>query len=83
MYDYQIEKSKLFTDEGFKQITEAKDTASKLIEKAGAVRMDKIMSTGDTWRSMAVVEYLVECGYLIEVTTAPTMSQYRIFTIAP
>lgn len=80
-YDYQVERQKLFTDEGQRKFIQARDHAKALLKSAGCFRMDAILNkvSGDTWQAMACVDRLVELGEVVEIPQK-TVGQYRIFT---
>lgn len=80
-YDYQKEKSGLFTEEMQKTFLEVRDRIHKLMDLAGVVTMEKAMqgSTGCTWKTMACVDRLVELNEIREVKYGPCPGQYRIF----
>jgi len=79
-YQYNMEKEKLFTDEGQRMFLQIRDNVNKLLASAGAVRMDKAIAkvTGDSWEMLACVDRMVELGELREVTTN-VPGQYRVF----
>lgn len=58
--------------------------AARLIEEAGCVRMDALMSAtngGDTWTMLACADYLIEMGEFVEVKQSKDPAgQHRIFT---
>lgn len=69
-YDYQIERPKLFSDQGQKQILDGIDLARECLETSGAAIVDKLLiPAGDSWRQLAIVDRLVELGYLTYVFT--------------
>jgi len=78
-YDYDKEKEWLFTDEGQRAFLKRRDLAQRLLEQAGAVRMNELLLTGSAWSSMACVDRMVELGELKEVTRPDVMAQYRVF----
>lgn len=81
-YDYAIERKHVFTEEGSKMLLQIRDTAKDLIAKAGVARCDKMMAkcTGDSWRMLACIDWLVETGDIIEIPN-PTSgaAQHRVF----
>lgn len=84
MYDYQVERPKLFTEEGQEAVIKARDHALEILEESGVITMIKAMSAynlGDAWCNMAVVDRLVEMGDLVEVDhgNGECPAQYRIF----
>lgn len=76
-YDYQVERPKLFTESGQKQLFKMRDLADKLMKEAGAVAMHKLMD-GDSWSSLACADRLIELGFMREVTS-DVWGQHRVF----
>jgi hypothetical protein len=84
IYNYQIQRARIFTEEGQIMFLKIRDMAKKLSKQSGAVMCDKLLCvTGDTWDMLACVDRLVELKELIEIPN-PTSSagQHRVF-IAP
>lgn len=80
-YSYENEKSWLFTDEGQRCLLQTLSQAKELLEKAGAFMIFKALHDvpyGDTWKALALLDRLVELGYLREVTTG-AQGQDRVF----
>jgi len=85
MYSYEEQKAKMFTDEGQRKLLIVRDTVRKLLEDAGAFRMDKAWSrlgTYDSWEALAYVDRLVELNEIHEVTRSSRAAQYRVFESA-
>lgn len=80
-YVYQLEKPKLFTDEGIKQVLMIHHEAQRLLGIAGAFRMIEVcrVVTGEAWMHMAALDYLVELGHIREVTGPNVWGQDRVF----
>lgn len=85
-YQYQNEKPKLFTEDGFALLTVVRDRAQELLKAAGAFRLMELLNgrgiTGDSFRMLACVDYLLEKGEIVELPRAGGMvwGQYRVFT---
>jgi hypothetical protein len=83
MYQYEKEKSAIFTEEGQKNFLAIRDHVLKLLDEAGACNMNKAAFgadvTGCTWFMMACVDRLVELGEIKEVLRDNIAGQYRIF----
>lgn len=81
MYDYQIERPKIFTEDGLSKVIKVRDNMNALIESAGAVRWDKATAgvCGDSWLMLAITDYLVETGDFRKITT-DTAGQHQVFT---
>lgn len=78
-YNYQIEKQRIFTEEGQKDFLAFRDRANELIKKAGAFRLIEAFGSGDTFFQTACVDRMVELGELVEFVR-PCWGQYRVFT---
>lgn len=81
-YDYEIERPKVFTDEGQRKFLKVRDHVHCLLDKAGAVRMQEAMSatSGDSWVTLACVDRLVELGEIREITdSGDVLGQHRVF----
>lgn len=82
-YAYDIQRPSLFTENGQVMFLKVRDNAKRLIEQAGAARLQEMIQgvTGDTWDMLACVDRLVELGELREVTAPCSVAgQHRIFT---
>jgi hypothetical protein len=78
-YKYEDVKPEIFKPENQKTFLKVRDDVNRLIDLAGAVRLDKVMPGGDTWTSMAYVDRLVELGEIKEVPQPKVWGQNRIF----
>jgi hypothetical protein len=81
-YQYQVERPKLFTEDGQRMFLAIRDRAAQLIAEAGAVRLDKAIASqcGDSWVMLACMDRLVELGELREVTEPDSVpGQHRVF----
>lgn len=82
MYVYQAERQWIFTDVGQREFLKVRDRVQRLLREAGAVSMNKAMegsSAPDSWKTMALVDRLVELGELVELPQAECMGQHRVF----
>ena len=79
MYEYQTERSKLFTAEGQRLFLKIRDQVFILLEHAGAVRMQEAIAGESSWEALACVDRLVELGRLREITERGVPGQYRVF----
>jgi hypothetical protein len=77
-YQYEIEKQKLFTDEGQRHFLKVRDNVKELLATAGAFRVDKVLS-GNSWFCLACVDRMVELGELEELTGKQVAGQDRVF----
>jgi len=79
IYDYQTQKKELFTPQGVKVLMEVRDKAKELLRVAGAFQSSKAFTAGDTWDSMAALDWMVEQGELLEITDDNVVGQHRVF----
>jgi hypothetical protein len=80
MYNYETEKSKIFTDEGQRLFLAIRDKVKTLLNNSGAARMQEIISgnCGNSWLMLACVDRLVELNEIKEISQN-TAGQYRVF----
>lgn len=66
MYRYEVEKPSLLTVDGFRLVLQVKANADRLIREAGCVTVGAAIGgiSGDTWKSLAAIDLLVEIGHL-------------------
>ena len=81
MYNYQTEKSKIFTEAGQETFLKIRDKVQQLLKQSGAVMMQNAISgvTGDVWLHMACVDRLVELKEIREITKENVAGQHRVF----
>ena len=81
MYDYQTEKSKIFTEDGQETFLKIRDKVQQLLKQSGAVMMQNAISgvTGDSWLHLACVDRLVELKEIQEITKENVAGQHRVF----
>jgi len=81
MYNYADEKQFLFTDKGQRKFLIIRDNVKRLLEDAGAFKMEKAWKgiSGDTFHMMACVDRLVDLEEIKELTDENCVAQYRIF----
>lgn len=82
MYVYSEHRPYVFTEEGQTKLLAMIGAARRAFDVAGAVRQHVLISAasgGDGWRLIALVDRLVELGYLREVTGDSCMGQHRVF----
>lgn len=83
MYNYQTEKSALFTDDGQRMFLQIRDQANALLKKAGAFRSQEAMSgakcCGSSWTMIACLDRMVELGEIREITNGDCWGQHRVF----
>lgn len=82
-YDYQTERPYVFTEDGVHDVMAVAERVRACIKYSGAVDMTQAtackLRTGDGWKELALVDYLVETGRLKEVTPPDTAGQDRVF----
>lgn len=82
-YDYRAQKACLGDPVAMMKLMNVFATAQRLIREAGCARATAITRgvVGDSWDTAALVDFLVEAGYLREVKLAQQPAlQDRIFT---
>jgi hypothetical protein len=82
MYRYEERKPSVFTDEGQRMFLTIRDRANKLLEQAGAARLQEMISgtSGDSWNMLACVDRMKELGEIRELTNDHDVpAQYRVF----
>ena len=82
MYNYETEKSKIFTEDGMKKFVVARDKILNAIHKTGAITMGHAISmcgAGDSWCHMAMVDHMVILGDIREINYGPCAGQHRVF----
>lgn len=81
MYEYKVEREKIFTDGGQRLFLSIRDRVKKLLTEAGAVRMQEAISghAGDSWELMACIDRLVELGEIREIQQEHCAGQHRVF----
>ena len=81
MYNYQNEKSKIFTEDGQVVFLKIRDKTQQLLKQSGVVMMNNIINgiSGDSWLHLACVDRLVELGEIKEITNGGVAGQHRVF----
>ena len=81
MYQYELEKPKLFNEVAQREFLKVRDRAHKLLKEAGAFMMSSALKnvSGDSWLMMAYVDRLVELGEIREITDSRVAGQHRVF----
>jgi hypothetical protein len=81
MYNYEVEKERLYSDIGFEMLIKIRDNANKLLREAGAFRNENVMKgvTGDSFMMLACVDMLVDLGEIVEVTQAGVAGQHKVY----
>ena len=82
MYNYEEQKSEIFTEEGQTTFLAVRDNVSKLLDISGAVTMGDAISNcggGSSWFLLACVDRLVELGEIFEIKQTGVTAQSRVF----
>ena len=64
-YDYEIEKRKLFTEDGLKEYTKMRDQIKRILDDTGAFAFYGLKNTGDAWFTQACLDYMIQQGELV------------------
>lgn len=64
MYDYQKERSGIFTDEGQRLFLRIRDRIYSLVQTSGACTIERVLTSisGDTFQALACIDRLEEIG---------------------
>jgi hypothetical protein len=82
MYEYEVIKPRLFTDEGQRMFLKVRDGVNATLAKAGAIRCQEAMGFaggGDSWTMLACVDRMVELREIREVPQDRCAGQDRVF----
>lgn len=81
MYDYEIERKRVFTEDGQVTFLAIRDNIKKLLELSGAVRFEQAIKgiAGDSFLMIACIDRLVELGELEEITPDGEVTSCRVF----
>jgi len=81
-YEYYKERPFVFTEEGMKKTIDILERSRKLFKIAGACMYYELTAEimGDTWETLACVDYLVETNKLRRVDPK-SITQYQVFTL--
>ena len=81
MYNYQVARKEIFTEEGQETFLKIRDKVKHLLKQSGAVMMQNAINgvTGDSWMHLACVDRLVELKEIREVTNGNVAGQHRVF----
>lgn len=82
MYNYETERTWVFTKKGQIQFLKIRDRINALLSNAGAFNMQGATKecSGESWSMMACVDRLLELGEIREISrNSDTPGQYRVF----
>lgn len=80
-YNYQAERSNLFTEEGAEILIAMRDKCRQMIKQSGAFVASRAMEsvTGNGWVMLAALDYMVEKGELERVMQPGAWAQNEIY----
>lgn len=80
MYKYEEIKPEIFKEENQKDFLKTRDEVDRLIEIAGAFRLEKAIKdiSGSSWLATSYIDRLIELGEIEEIKTDGWI-QHRIF----
>jgi hypothetical protein len=80
-YDYEVERLRLFTADGVKHMTAVRDQVKELLSQAGAFRGDAIHTAGNSWLTLAAIDWLVECKEIVPLRDKnKCWGQYQVYS---
>lgn len=78
-YKYETERPRLFTEEGVRTLMKVRDFVARADAAFGACTAGKVIH-GDSWLSLAALDFLVEIGEVREITAGASVAgQDRTF----
>lgn len=78
-YSYSTQRQQVFTETGTRMLLEIRDLARAALRTTGAVQMSRLFVSGDSWDSLACVDYMLEREELREITGPEVAGQDRVF----
>lgn len=81
-YDYQTQRTNIFTENGQVMFVQIRDKVHILLKISGAFIMEEAITgcSGYNWDMLACVDRLVELGEIIEIQNPQSKAgQHRIF----
>lgn len=82
MYNYEVQKQSLFTEEGTSMLLAIRGNVDRLLNQSGAFKSTNAFVGGDGWMQLAALDYLVEQKHIREVTPKDVAGQDRVFVSA-
>lgn len=82
MYDYKRQKTELFTEQGMVVLLNMRDKISTALKESGAFRVDKVMTSGDTWTMLAALDYMEERGEIKKISPPSWAAQHGVYVAA-
>lgn len=84
-YNYEEQKHIFLNEAGLRNLVKARDAILKIMKETGAIRMAEadrlIHGFADTWENMAVLDWMVRHGDVVEVTPDHFPGQWRTFIL--
>lgn len=82
-YNYQMERYKVFTEDGVDTLFRVRDAVKHCIKECGAFREQElfkhIKGSYDSWTVTACLDYLIELGELVR-WERKSWGQYSVYT---
>lgn len=81
-YNYEAQKSRLFTNEGVATLLKVEVITREMIECSGSFMSGKVFNKvlGDVWLTTAALDYLTEQKRIFEMTDPKQVAgQHRVF----
>ena len=80
-YNYQIERPKLFTEDGVVMLLKIRDNCTALLRTSGGFRAERAWQgvTGDSWMMLAALDFLCERNEIEDVSSPGVAGQHRLF----
>lgn len=82
-YDYKEMRSQIFLEENQWAFLQFRNNMFVALRRTGAVQLEKLMSCGDSWLSIAFFDRMVELGEIREIPQVDIAGQDRIFVPGP
>ncbi len=81
-YSYEVERERLFTEEGQRVFLKIRDQVNYHLRESGAIRADKAFQglAGDSSQFHACLDRMIELGELQLLSPDNVWSQYKVYT---
>jgi len=82
LYNYTVEKPRIFTEEGQVIFLKIRDRINEFIKTSGAFRADKVLSniTGTSFQHRACLDRMIELGEIVCLSSDEIWGQYKVYT---
>jgi len=81
-YDYETQRPRIFTEDGVEMMMRMREKVRACLRASGAFKASAVMTTGDSWDMLAVLDYLIEKGEIRRVTTGRVAAQDEVYVSA-